>query len=150
MSHVVAIETKILDIEALKAACPDLGLEFKENQKTYKWYGTHVGDYPLPAGITKNDLGKCEHAIGVKDASGSTYEVGVVKAKDGEGYTLLWDFWAGGHGLQEKVGNGCGKLLTGYAENVVEKTLSKKARQVEKWIDELGNTRLRYKVKEQF
>lgn len=149
MSHVVALETKILDIEALKACCDELGLEFRENQKNYKWYGRSVGDYPLPAGFTENDLGRCEHAIGIK-GNHTSYEVGVVKSRDGVGYTMLWDFWSGGNGLQAKVGDGCGKLLTGYAEEVATKALSKSARKVEKWVDELGNTRIRFKVKEQY
>ena len=63
MSHIAKIELEINDPENLKLACERLGLQFIENQKTYKWYGSWVGDSPLPDGITLSDLGKCDHAI---------------------------------------------------------------------------------------
>lgn len=105
MSHIVELALEIKDLDALKKAVSAIdGLEYVENQKTYRWYGTSVGDYPLPAGLTKEDLGKCEHAIRVKN-NPNAYEVGVVKRKDGKaGYTLVLDFWAGGHGLCNYIG----------------------------------------------
>src|ERR1035437_5141802 len=99
MSHVTTIAIEIRDLNVVKEICQELGLEFKENQKTYKWYGTHVGDYPLPAGFTKADMGKCDYAIRLKGNT-QAYEVGVVKSKTGSGYQMIWDFWAGGQGLQ--------------------------------------------------
>lgn len=150
MSHVVAIKTRILDLEALKEACPALGLEFIEGQRTFKWYGTHVGDYKIPEGFSQQDMGHCEHAIRVKGAGRDTYEVGVVKSREGEGYQLMWDFWNGGYGLQNHVGKDCSNLLTGYAEKVADKALAKSCRRVEEWTDELGNKHIKYKVKEQF
>lgn len=113
MSHVTVIDIEIKDIEALKEACKELGLEFREGQKTYRWYGRHVGDYPMPEGFTKEDLGKCNHAIGVPNNS-KAYEVGVVQR--GDSYQLLWDFWNGGYGLQQAVGDGCKNLTNKYAE----------------------------------
>src|SRR6266446_5904173 len=103
MSHVAEIDMEIKDLDALKAAAQDLGLEFCEGQQTYKWYGHSVGDFPMPAGFKEQDLGKCEHALRVKGNPGA-YEIGIVPRRDGRpGYTLLWDFWAGGLGLQNKV-----------------------------------------------
>ena len=90
MSHVVATEVELHNVAAIKAACEELGLEFKEGQKTYEWWGFAVGDYPLPTGFTKEDLGKCEHAIGIP---GTTWEVGVCRSKSTEGYTLMFDFF---------------------------------------------------------
>jgi hypothetical protein len=98
MSHVAEIDLVITDIEVLKQAVASIeGLEWRE-KNTYKWFGTHVGDYPLPEGFTPEDLGKCEFAIGVKGRP-EAYEIGVVKKKDGSGYTLLADFYGGGYGL---------------------------------------------------
>jgi hypothetical protein len=103
MSHIVEIKLLINDLAALKAAvAADPRLEWRE-KKTYNWYGRSVGDYPLPEGITKEDLGKCDFAIGVKD-NPEAYEVGVIKKKDGTGYTLMGDFYKGGYGLCEVVG----------------------------------------------
>jgi hypothetical protein len=39
MSHVTTINIEIRDLEALQAACAELGASFIENQTTYKWYG---------------------------------------------------------------------------------------------------------------
>jgi len=121
MSHVTTIECEIKDLEALKAACEKAGLEFRENQKTYKWYGTHVGDYPLPEGFTKEDLGKCDHAIGVPGKKGA-YEIGVVK--QGDKYTMLWDFWNGGYGLEAVAGKDCENVTDAYATEVALKEAS--------------------------
>jgi hypothetical protein len=114
----VTLKVSIKDLNALKTTCQKLGLEFKEDQQTYKWFGRHVGDYPLPKGFAKEDMGKCLHAIGVKDAP-NAYEVGVVKRRDGEeGYTLIFDFYAGGNGLLNAVGKDCNKLVQHYTKEV--------------------------------
>jgi hypothetical protein len=115
MSHVATIEIEIRDLDALDAAARSLGLELVRGQTTYKWYGRHVGDYPLPAGFTREDLGRCDHAIRVP-GNNQAYEIGVVKRRDGRpGYVLLWDFWRGGYGLVEKVGENANRLKQAYA-----------------------------------
>ncbi len=53
MSHVATIEIQIKDLAALKQAAKDLGLEFRENQKTYRWYGYSVGDYRFRPDLRK-------------------------------------------------------------------------------------------------
>ncbi|MES2459749.1 MAG: hypothetical protein V4671_04140, partial [Armatimonadota bacterium] len=66
MSHISKIDLEILDLDALKAAVKRLhpDLEFKTDQKDYKWYGRFVGDSPVPEGMKVEDYGKCQHAIG--------------------------------------------------------------------------------------
>lgn len=121
MSHVATIDLDVKDLDCLALACGRLGLEFRPNQKKYRWYGDHVGDYPLPHGFAEEDMGHCDHAIAVPN-SVAAYEIGVVKRRDGrEGYTLLWDFYCGGFGLQERVGDGCTKLKQAYAAEVTIK-----------------------------
>ena len=119
MSHVTTIDLVIKDLKCLEKAAKSLGLEFKNGQKTYKWWGHHVGDYPIPEGFTKDDLGKCDHAVGIPGNT-SAYEIGVVGAKDGT-YKLIWDFYGGGMGLQQKVGDGCGALCQQYSKEVTKK-----------------------------
>lgn len=119
MSHIAKINIEIRDLDSLDRACKALGLELVRGQKTYHWYGTSVGDYPLPEGFTKEDLGKCDHAIRIPGAKttgfDAPYEIGVVKRRDGRpGYELLWDFWAGGYGMEAKVGAGAKKLAQQY------------------------------------
>lgn len=121
MSHVAQIEIEVRDLEALKSACQRLGLEFVAGQRSYRWYGRHVGDYPLPPGFSREDLGKCDHVIRVP-GNAQAYEIGVVRRKDGRsGWVLLWDFWGGGFGLQEKVGEGAGRLKQAYALEAAKK-----------------------------
>lgn len=123
MSHVTSIDINITDLTALRATFEELGGQWREGQPTYKWYGSVMGDYPLPPGFTAADLGKCEHAIHLP---GCEYEIGVVRKKDGDGYTLLFDFWgytrAGGHRvggemLQEQFGKGLCKVKQFYGVN---------------------------------
>lgn len=111
MSHITTIKTKITDLDALKEACKSLGLVFKENQKNYKWYGRSVGDYPLPLGFKESDLGKCDHAISLKNNK-DAYEIGLVKR--GDEYVMVWDFWNGGYGLEKVVGKDCENLTDSY------------------------------------
>jgi hypothetical protein len=122
MSHVATVQMEIKDLDALDAACKKLGLEFRRGQKTFKWYGTWVNDYAAQDaaykhGIKPEDYGKCEHAIGVAGNS-KAYEAGLVPNKEGDGYKLIYDFWAGGHGLIAKIGDSAEKLLQEYAKQV--------------------------------
>ena len=121
MSHVTTIKMEIKDLQALEECCKKAGLEFRKGQKTYKWWGYSVGDYPIPKGFTKEDLGKCDHAIGVPNKS--TYEIGVV-VKDGK-ITLLWDFYGGGQGLEKVAGKDCCNLTQAYTQNVAIKEAKK-------------------------
>jgi len=126
MSHVCKVDLEVLDLGCLEKAANQLGLEFVRDQKTYRWYGHSFGDFPIPAGLTEADLGKCDHAIRIKgDKNTGTlraYEVGVMKRRDGKpGYNLLWDFWAGGYGLRDRIGTDGNKLRQEYAVQVAIK-----------------------------
>ena len=127
MSHVAVVDIEIKDLNALARACENLGLVFNEGQKTYKWYGSSVGDYPLPAGFKASDLGKCAHAISIP-GNNKAYEIGICKNPNGKGYVPLWDFWAGGFGLQAKVGDNCDLLTHEYAKEVARAQVSSLAK----------------------
>lgn len=109
MSHLTKIKVEVSSLDILKAACDRLGIQFVPNQQTYKWWGRWMKDWPLPEGINESDLGKCDHAILVP---GADYEVGVVK--QGDKYTLLYDFWSSG-GLKAALGDNAEKLVQAYA-----------------------------------
>ncbi|SRR6266566_5026868 len=115
MSHIVKEKLRIFNLDALAQACKNLGVELRMGQKTHKWYGQWMGDYPLPEGYTTDDLGKCDHAIRVP-GNPQAYEIGVVQQRDAQGgYALMYDFWAGGYGLMDKVGKNCDSLYREYA-----------------------------------
>ena len=117
MSHVATISVEIKDLDALDAACKRIGCTLVRGQRTYAWYGHHVGDYPLPEGFAASDLGKCEHAIKVP---GVNYEVGVVPRRDGrQGHTLIWDFWGGQ--LTRWLGPNAQRLVQAYGIEAAKK-----------------------------
>lgn len=120
MSHVTTIHCEDeYDIASLKQMCHDMGWTFCENQRTYKWFGRHVGDYPVPEGFTLEDMGKCDHAIRIP---GAAYEIGVVKK--GDKWKLVWDFWGSG-GLPQKLGKNAEVLKQAYRTAKVKTTARK-------------------------
>lgn len=129
MSHVATVDVTIEDLAALKLACKELGLEFVEGQKTYRWYGRWMNDYSgqdaaYKHGIEPKDYGKCEHAIRIP-GNKNAYEVGVARGNDGKLH-LIWDFFAGGYGLMEAIGDNAGKLRREYALQVGMKEMQRK------------------------
>lgn len=144
MSHVVDMNLEIKDLEALEKAAKSLGLEFLKNKKNYKWFGKHVGDYPIPEGFTVKDLGHCDHTLVIPGAT-KAYEIGVVKRKDGKpGYQLLWDFWQGGFGLREKIGKDGGRLKQAYSVQVAKKQMLREGYRVTERKDAKGNVLLTF------
>lgn len=121
MSHVDKLNLRIRFLDELAATAEAIGMEMVE-QKTYRWYGKHVGDYRMPEGFTPADLGKCDYVLRVKNGTGREYEIGVVAAKDGKGgHELLFDFWAGGHGLMAVAGQNLCNVTKEYRARVAER-----------------------------
>lgn len=134
MSHVTSIELNISDLSCLEAAAKELGMELVE-KSTFVWYGRHVGDYPLPEGFTKEDMGKCQYVLRIKGKP-DAYEVGITKRRDGKpGYVPLFDFWAGGKGLMEAIGANGSKLRQEYALAVAMKDFRKKGFKVTRGVN---------------
>lgn len=147
MSHVTTIAIEIRDLDALEAAARELGATLVRDQKTYTWYGQHVGDYPLPKGITKEQLGKCDHAIKVP---GVNYEIGVVKLPNGN-YTLVYDFYGryganDGMKLLQRFGEGCQKLVQSYAVHKAMIEARKRGHTVTKKVLPNGSVKLTVNV----
>lgn len=107
MSHVTEVKTHFKHLEDIEAATTRLGGKLIRNQRHYRWYGRWVGDTPMPAGMTLEDMGKCDHAIRFPQTD---YEVGVRQQDDGT-YTLAWDYWGPG-GLLKYMGNSAGDAFT--------------------------------------
>ncbi|MBI4090864.1 MAG: hypothetical protein HY422_02470 [Candidatus Komeilibacteria bacterium] len=110
ISHVTKVDIEIRDLDAMKAACEKRGLQLRRDQKTYRWWGHSVGDYPIPAGMTAADLGKCSHAIHLNDAS---YEIGLVAQTDGS-YRMVYDFYGQANLLAAVGGQKCDGLVGDY------------------------------------
>src|SRR4051812_43867314 len=101
-------EPMFKDMEALTLACNMLGLEIVQ-RKTYQWYDTHVGDYPVPPGINVADLGKnasfvvkLNAEMTAKHGNGRNvpYEIGMLEDPHNAGcFVPIYDFYCGGYGL---------------------------------------------------
>ena len=114
MSHVVKSPCSFDSEQAIRRAGIMLGGEIVE-KNTYEWWSKHVGDYPLPAGFTAADLGKCDFAIHFPNCR---YEVGVVQSKTEPGkFEILFDFYgSGGRELLEYMGGtSCDKFRQAYS-----------------------------------
>ena len=92
MSHFTTIETQIKDIEALRSACQELGLEVLENVEA-RGYG--------------NSRRKGDFVIRLK----GPYDIALNRAANGT-YELTTDWW-NGH-VEKEVGAGFGRLLQVY------------------------------------
>jgi hypothetical protein len=101
LSHTVVIDLVVSDKGALVAACAVLGAEYREGQKTFRRY--HGTD-------------RCDAAICVPN-NDKAYEIGVRDNNNGS-MDLCADFFMGGYGLTQIVGDDASKLKQEYAAQV--------------------------------
>ena len=92
MSHFTEIQTQIKDIEALRAACQEMGLTLLQNADARGYYENKT---------------KGEYVIRLK----GPYDIAVNKQADGT-FGLNADLW-NGH-VEKEIGLGYGKLLQLY------------------------------------
>lgn len=155
MSHVTDVKMKVRSLDMLEEACEHLGLELRRGQKTYAWWGSYLGDSRDYGEHQPKDMGKCEHAIRIKgdqpkNGSGGPWEIGVIKAADGDGYKLFYDkFGAAGQRLTEKVGQEVNHLRREYS--AATSTVRARAKLVKKgWKitrEDLPGNRVRLRVR---
>lgn len=132
MSHITNVNLKVKDLDALKTACTELGLEFRENQRTYAWWGTFVGGTRTHGDHDPATFGKGQHAIGLPGATGrmgpgGPWEIGVVASKDGAGFDLLYDsYGSAGRALETMAGEGLSRLRQEYAAAVTLRAAHRK------------------------
>lgn len=156
MSHVTDVRLRIKDVDALKEAAQACGLEFREGQRTYAWWGSYLGDSRQFGPHDPKQFGKCEHALrepgtSPRDGSAGPWEIGVVPAPKGEeGFDLLYDqFGAAGQRLTNLVGANANRLRREYSAAVatrrVEASLGRRGFTVTK--ESVGPNRLRLRVR---
>jgi hypothetical protein len=61
MSHIATVEVQIKDLDCLAKAAERCGLEFKKDQKNFRWYGRWMNDYD------EDDDSGCETPTSVLD-----------------------------------------------------------------------------------
>jgi hypothetical protein len=118
MSHAIVSKsrsTRITNIVALKAAVEKMGLEFrtceprKGHYRTWKdENGGWVGDWPLPKGVSAKEMGdNADYVISVplmEDPGKRCYELGIVWDEADKCWYPAHDFYAGGCGLEDYIG----------------------------------------------
>ena len=106
MSHFTTIQTQIRDVDALEAACAELGVELLRDAQA-RGYSTQHTPGELVIRL------KGPYDIAANRATG----------QEGEAYTLTTDWW-NGH-VEKEVGPNYGRLLQLYG---VHKTLQEASR----------------------
>lgn len=109
MSHIATIELRINDLEALRAACQELGAALCMDRKSFRWFS---GKSP------------CQAVIQVP---GADYEIGLVQS--GETFHLHCDLYASG-GVEAALGKGLGRLKQAYARERVRREARRKGYRV--------------------
>lgn len=121
MSHVVQSQTRYRDLDALAMAVERLGGEFQRNKTTYAWWGQRAGGGSYGHRPVEDD-GKCLHSIKVKgtdpkNGMAGPWEIGVLAARDGNGFELEYDYYgSAGQQLLGVFGDGRGHELNKLAE----------------------------------
>lgn len=154
MSHITDVKLKVRDLDSLEEAVELLGGELIRDKKTHNWFGRFLGDSAegrrAAAERGAETFGKCDHAIRIKGASADAYEIGVVKAKDGDGFDLIYDSWGSGQELVRKFGGNLDRIRHEYAVAQARKkaqaTLARKGWTVAPRED-LGNGRTRLRLR---
>lgn len=131
MSHVVALEIDITDIDAMEQACKEVGLELHRDTKTYNWYGTWVNDYDrqdaaYKQGIEPKDYGtNAKHVISLPGRPKGSYEIGLHVNKEGKTVAVFDFFGSGGQAIEKVAGHRASKLMQKYSEISAKKILGK-------------------------
>ena len=120
MSHFTTIETRIADLDALRAACAELGLETADNAIA-RGFGSQRRTGRLVVKLK------------------GPYDVAVNPAKEG-GYMLETDLWQG-H-VERELGPGLGRLKQLYAVHKASAEARKRGLRVRRSVLPDGRIRL--------
>jgi hypothetical protein len=141
MSHVVCSKIIITDLGILKKAVARLGGLKWSKKKTFEWYGRWMKDYSAHNaayrnGIDADQYGTCDACI---QMSGVSFEIGVVRRKDNQGWSLVWDNYGSGQALSKHIGNNGEKLMAAYSEEYIRQFAEQQGFLMEEQIDDEGN-----------
>lgn len=114
MSHVEEIKgATMTDAAALALAAELMGGTYDPQSTSFQWFGYSVGDYPLPAGLTRQRVEAGPDAGEIR-FPGCEWSVGVFRAADGR-LVPVFDFWgSAGRQLQDMIGQDGRHLAKAY------------------------------------
>lgn len=125
MSHFTEVKTTIKNIQSLKMACKDMGLELIENGTARGYAGQTV---------------KADYVVKLK----GLYDVALNKAADGS-YTITTDWWQG-H-VAKEIGQNGGKLIQHVGVNAAILAARKQGHTVNKKVMQDGSIKVVVGVK---
>ncbi len=121
MSHFTTIQTQIRDVEALEAACTELGVELLRNTEARGF-----------ANSTRHG----ELVVRLK----GPYDIAANRAEESDSYELATDWW-NGH-VEREVGPNYGRLLQLYGVHKTIREANKKRLRVTRHQETDGSIRL--------
>jgi hypothetical protein len=120
MSHFTTVKTEIKDIEALRDACRELGVDLEPNAEARGYATARM---------------RADHVIRLK----GPYDI-AVSGRDSKGYTLTTDWWQG-H-VEKEVGPQFGRLTQLYAVHKTMREARKRGHLVTRRKEKNGAVRL--------
>ncbi len=120
MSHFTTIRTEIKDIESLRAACAEMGLELVANAEARGY---------------SNNRTRAEHVVRLN----GPYDIALNKNKEGS-YALTADWW-GGH-VEREVGKNAGRLLQLYGVHKATREARRRGYSVQRQVLKDGSIKL--------
>jgi len=136
VSHVAVVDVEIKSLDDLAKACKALGLEYDREATKWVWFGSWYNDFSradaaFKHGIAPERYGKAD--AGVIKIPGATYSIGVYAISGQPGkYTLVYDNWQGGKGIEKVLGAGLPKLRQEYAAQVSQRKMQQAGFQVQR------------------
>jgi hypothetical protein len=122
---------QIHDLDLLRKTVAGFGgLKWNEGSTTFKSYGQ--------TGKTKSEHGTCEHSITMEGEH--YYDIGVIKRKDGQGWSLAFD--EADHYLKDKVGSGSSKLICAYEVTYIRDFAERNGFMIDQRVDSEGNVEM--------
>lgn len=150
MSHVAQVTTRIHDLDAFAEAAAALGLEFRRDQTSYRWYGRFMNDWndaERAAALRGHDprtFGTCVHAVRARDHGPNDYEIGLVRPADGgPGFEMLYDSYGPGRKLEGIAGRQLKRLSEEYGIAVASKKFRRQGFRVDRQTSATGQPQLR-------
>lgn len=148
MSHLTTSAVLITDLDILRKAIEGMsflrwneGAREHDGQKTFRSYYCH--EKTKDSGRVLDDqikaIGTLEHSISINAGRGfeKSYEIGVVRKSNGEGWALVFDPYD--VSAARRVGNQCETIMSAYAEETVRDFASRNGFILEQSTDADGN-----------
>lgn len=144
MSHLCEIEREFRDLDSLRAALAELGLELGGPGVVEYFYGRHGGE-----SRSDRDLERCDHIVQIPESS---YSLGFKRQANGS-YKPVCDeeLLEGGYGQRDKgreiLGEKGGKLWQAYAYHGAVSQAHRKGYSVMRQYEKDGSVKIRVKAR---